>query len=413
MSNRWPDRLVVGLTGNIATGKSAVMEMAAARGALVLDADRIVHHILDTDRRAQKQIVSAFGSQVALPDGRIDRPTLARIVFQTPVALQELERIIHPRVRERLFDRINGDSSQIVFIEAIKLLEGGLADECDQIWVTRCPVEVQIERLVSLRGMDEATAVMRVEAQAPQEGKVAKADVVIDTSGTMADTQAQFELAWNRLLRRMAVSVAGYPPSGKPVDGQPVSGSRDVAVVEQEEPTELAAPKLKAPGSQIDGVLVRRARPTDIPAILLLFHQVTRGAGTPSRGELLLALGERGYLIGQKGTTISTVAGWTAENQVAIIEQFIVSPPEETKSTGAAVLWEIEHTANELICEAILAFPSVDDPEEVNQLLLENGFAFIDSDSLPEAWQSAVAEVRPVGSSLMLKQLRDIRKITI
>lgn len=205
MSKRWPDKYVIGLTGNIATGKSAVMDMAAEKGALILDADSVVHHILDGDSGVQTEVARAFGPQVRLPDGGIDRNALAAIVFKDPAALQRLEQIVHPAVRRDLLQRIDESRASVVVIEAIKLLEGGLAEECDQIWVTRCPVEKQIERLMVCRGMDRETATVRVNAQSPQEEKVARADVVIDTDGTMADTRTYFELAWRAVAQELMV----------------------------------------------------------------------------------------------------------------------------------------------------------------------------------------------------------------
>jgi dephospho-CoA kinase len=208
VSKRWLDKNVIGLTGNIATGKSAVMGMAAEKGALTLDADKVVHDILDGDVNVQTDIIRAFGAQVGKPEGGIDRDALAAIVFKDPATLKRLEQIVHPAVRRALLKQIDESPAGVVVIEAIKLLEGGLAAECDQIWVTRCPVEKQIERLIVCRGMDMDTATVRVNAQAPQEEKVARADVVIDTDGTMADTRAYFELAWGRLAQEFMLQTA-------------------------------------------------------------------------------------------------------------------------------------------------------------------------------------------------------------
>jgi dephospho-CoA kinase len=208
VSKRWPDKNVIGLTGNIATGKSAVMDMAAEKGALTLDADQVVHHILHGDDGVQTEIALAFGVKVRKPDGSVDRDALAAIVFKDPVKLKRLEQIVHPAVRRALLQRIDESPADVVVIEAIKLLEGALADECDQIWVTRCALEKQIERLMVCRGMDRDVAMVRVKAQAPQEEKVARADVVIDTNGTMADTRAYFELAWRRLVQEFIVRSA-------------------------------------------------------------------------------------------------------------------------------------------------------------------------------------------------------------
>jgi dephospho-CoA kinase len=190
---------IIGLTGNIATGKSAVMRLAADRGALTIDADRVVHDLLDGDKAIQETVVAAFGPEVRLADGRIDRAALGRIVFGDSEKLHRLEGITHPAVRAEIARRIANTEAETIMVEAIKLLEGPLAAACDQIWVTVCPRETQLERLRVCRGMDEATAIARVEAQAPQAEKIARADVVIDTGGAMDETRAQFEAAWDRL----------------------------------------------------------------------------------------------------------------------------------------------------------------------------------------------------------------------
>lgn len=199
-SRWWPAKIIVGLTGNIATGKSVVLRLAAARGAFTLDADKIVHEIMDRDADLQAAIATTFGPPVRRPDGRIDRPALGAIVFRDPQALMQLEQMIHPAVRAELWRRVEASPAQVVFVEAIKLLEGSLARECDQVWVTHCPTPMQLERLRRERGMDEATAVQRIQAQGPQADKVAQADVVIDTSGSLAGTEAQFTAAWQSVI---------------------------------------------------------------------------------------------------------------------------------------------------------------------------------------------------------------------
>lgn len=199
MNNRRPNRTIIGLTGNIATGKSAVMRMAAEKGALALDADQIVHEILQSDPAVQAAIVDAFGPAASRADGSIDRAALGNIVFGDAEALRALEQIVHPAVGVEIARRKQQSNAAVVFVEAIKLLEGGLAAQCDQIWVTDCTRRRQIERLTICRGMDENTAIARVDAQNPQSAKIARADVVIDTNGTLADSAAQFEQAWAQL----------------------------------------------------------------------------------------------------------------------------------------------------------------------------------------------------------------------
>lgn len=193
-------RTIIGLTGNIATGKSAVMRLAAERGALTIDADRVVHELLDGDAAIQAAVGEAFGPEVRRADGRIDRTTLGRLVFGDAVRLRVLEEILHPAVRVEIARRVATADAPVVMIEAIKLLEGPLAAACDRIWVTACSRATQMERLRVCRGMDEASAAARVDAQSPQEEKIARADVVIRTDGLLAETQAQFEAAWADIM---------------------------------------------------------------------------------------------------------------------------------------------------------------------------------------------------------------------
>ncbi|MFQ5421836.1 MAG: dephospho-CoA kinase, partial [Anaerolineae bacterium] len=112
-------KVIVGLTGNIATGKSAVMRMAADRGALTIDADKVVHEIMDTDEEMQAALAVAFGAEVRREDGRINRKALGKIVFDDPAALQDLEAIVHPAVRRVVAERIVESDKTTIFLEVI------------------------------------------------------------------------------------------------------------------------------------------------------------------------------------------------------------------------------------------------------------------------------------------------------
>lgn len=192
------EKFIIGLTGNIATGKSAVMQLAAQRGALTIDADRVVHEILNTDTAVQEAIAAAFGP-IVLEDGSINRRVLGQIVFNDARSLKTLEAIVHPVVYQVVLQMLADTSAQIIMYEAIKLLESKFRAHCGQIWVTTCTKETQLERLQKYRGLDKETALMRIAAQTPQAEKIAQADVVIDTNGTLADTEAQFLTAWSNL----------------------------------------------------------------------------------------------------------------------------------------------------------------------------------------------------------------------
>lgn len=395
-ATRWPDKIVVGLTGNIATGKSSVLRMAAENGALTLDADKIVHEILEHDPSVQAAIAVAFGSQVRKPDGRIDRAALAAIVFSDAAALRDLEMMLHPAVRTEIIQRVNESRARVVFIEAIKLLEGPLVNDCNAVWVTTCSPVRQLERLMICRGMDDQTAAMRVNAQPPAAEKVARANVVINTDGDIADTRLQFEAAWTQLLQQQPATTAPLPAQTKTT---PVPAATKKVVPESASVLEM----------DVSAVTVRRARPSDVPAILLLIHKATEGQTKIKRADLLMSMAERSYLIGQEGAEITTVIGWAADSGVARIEQIYIHPLSAVKVSTPAVMAEIERTAQELICEAIMAFPPQDAPEAVRQLFAGIGYEPRQKGQLPRVWRSAADESQPENTQLLVKVLRNVR----
>lgn len=192
--------IVIGLTGNIGVGKSTVTGVLAELGAVIIDADRVSHQVMEPGQPAYDQIIAAFGPQIAPNGGPIDRFRLGQIVFADPQALARLEQIVHPAVFVRIQELLTTATAPVVVIEAIKLLEAGLSIQlCDQVWVVTAPREQQIARLMANRGLSYDEAVLRIDAQPPQAEKVARADVVIDNSGALEATRAQVEQAWARL----------------------------------------------------------------------------------------------------------------------------------------------------------------------------------------------------------------------
>ncbi len=394
MSKHWPDKIIVGLTGNIATGKSAVMRLAAERGALTIDADQIVHSLLDANPAAQEAVAAAFGRDVRRADGTIDRTALGQIVFSDAKELQKLEQILHPEVRREIVELVDESQARIIMIEAIKLLEGELVEMVDQVWVTRAPQRTQIERLVVCRGLDVETATLRVNAQHPQEAKVARADLVIDTDGVMAATRSQFDAAWARLVGREGAreapaqpASAAPPPAARPVDVKKVT-----------------------PAAPPASVLVRRARPSDVAAVLLLIQRASGGAVRMKRAELLMALSERSYLIAQEKTEINMVVGWSTHSTTAVaIDQIYAYPAQAALSSGPAILAEIEESARQLICEVVLVYLPPDAPAPVQQLLERSGYRALRQNELRRAWQVVIEETQPAGTRLLGKVLRDVR----
>ena len=196
-----PRRTLIGLTGNIATGKSAVARMLAGLGATVIDADRVAHEVMEPGGAAYAAVVDAFGPEILNPGGTVDRRRLGEIVFRDPAALARLEAAVHPAVLLEVGRRIAAAEADVVVVEAIKLIEAGMHRAYDALWVVTAPREVQIERLVRERGMAHDEAALRVDAQPPQEEKAALADRVLVNEGTLAQLRAGVEAAWEHLPR--------------------------------------------------------------------------------------------------------------------------------------------------------------------------------------------------------------------
>ncbi len=192
--------LIIGLTGNIGTGKSTVGRMLAHLGAEVIDADRVAHRVMRAGTRTHAAVVEAFGPEILTPEGEIDRARLGPVVFADPSALARLEALVHPAVIRETDRRIAATSAAVVVIEAIKLIEAGMADTCHSLWVTTCRQEQQIQRIVEERGLSRVEAKQRVEAQPPQKQKITRADVVIDNTGPLSLTRSQVEAAWERIV---------------------------------------------------------------------------------------------------------------------------------------------------------------------------------------------------------------------
>ncbi len=195
---RW-EVIVIGLTGNIACGKSTVAKMLEHLGATLIDADKVVHEQMAPGASVWQEIVAAFGRGILNPDETINRGALASIVFNDPAALKRLEGITHPAALRAVEQRVAAASTPLVVVEAVKLIEAGWATGKDSIWVVTCSEQSQIERMMRDRGMTEAEARERLSAQPSLEAKLRIADVVIDNSGSREATLAQVEAGLERL----------------------------------------------------------------------------------------------------------------------------------------------------------------------------------------------------------------------
>ena len=202
-------KYIIGLTGNIATGKSAVSEMLDRLGAEAIDADALVHQLMERDTPVWQAVVREFSESILCSDGSINRKKLAGIVFADEAALRRLEALVHPAVIARTAELIQSSQEPVVVVEAIKLIEAGMDKTCDALWVVTCSKEQQLARLVEQRGLTEEEARQRIEAQPPQEAKLALADVVIDNSGSLDETWQQVKREWGRISEELRIREKG------------------------------------------------------------------------------------------------------------------------------------------------------------------------------------------------------------
>lgn len=209
MMNSWQGKIIIGLTGNIATGKSEVRRMLERLGAFGIDADALARDAISKGTPGYQAVLDEFGKDILLPDGEINRARLASIVFQNAHALATLEELIHPQVERAIQELVEQSDHKVVVIEAIKLIEAGLDRYCDSLWVTCSSEPAQINRLMLSRGMTESQARMRIGAQSPQHDKLQAADVIIQNEGSLNDTWQQVVEHW-----QATVPIEFRHPSG-------------------------------------------------------------------------------------------------------------------------------------------------------------------------------------------------------
>ena len=195
--------LRVGLTGGIGAGKGEVARRLAAYGALVIDADQVAREVVAPGTPGLEEIVKEFGAGVLRPDGSLDRELLGEMVFSDAALRGKLNAIVHPRVGERMREIEESAAAADVIVHEIPLLaEGGLASAFDVVVVVDAPPDVQVERLVSMRGMTRTHALARMSAQASREDRLAVATFVVDNSGSLEDLDRRVAALWADLSRR-------------------------------------------------------------------------------------------------------------------------------------------------------------------------------------------------------------------
>ncbi|HEX5839679.1 MAG TPA: dephospho-CoA kinase [Anaerolineales bacterium] len=371
----WPGKYAIGLTGNIATGKSVVRRMLEHLGAYTIDADALAHRVLAKGAPGYQPVINRFGTWILNEDGQINRSKLGRLVFADPQALAQLEAIVHPYVGQAVDLLARRATQKVVVIEAIKLLESELGKRCDSIWVADAPQEVQVERLMRKRGLSRADALQRVEAQSAQKHKLDAANIVITNTGSYEDLWKQVNEAWKK------IGPAQEIPAETPVLPKPRAGTFSV----------------------------QRGKPRDSQKIADLLTRLSKGRRTLDKDEVMEAFGDKAFLLLQLDDDLVGIAGWQVENLVARTTDLYLDPRAAAEKALPLIMSEVEKASSDLQCEASLVFP----PMELvgfDSVWKHIGYERRSPTTLGvQAWTDAALESMPQGSALFFKQLRTDR----
>jgi dephospho-CoA kinase len=370
--SKWPGKYIIGLTGNIATGKSVVRRMLEHLGAYTIDADSLAHRAISKDAPGYKPVIETFGKWILGPDGQINRSKLGGLVFRDAEALSNLENIIHPLVEQAVDILVQRASQRVVVIEAIKLIESPLRNACDSIWVTYAPEEVQIERLMRKRRFTRDEAVMRIHSQGAQSEKIERANLVVRNTGSYEELWKQVATAWKQVS-----------------------------------PTTDSLPVMKK--AESGKFVVQRGRPRDSELIASTITRLSNGKQKMSKLDVMEAFGDRAFLLLQLNAQIVGLAGWQVENLVARTTDLYIEPAHISEKALEALISEVESASQDLQCEASLVFllPEMARYEAAWQFL---GYQKRTPETLGvQAWQDAANESKPPGTVLMFKQLRTDR----
>jgi dephospho-CoA kinase len=368
-----PGKYVIGLTGNIATGKSVVRKMLEHLGAYTIDADALSHRAISKGAPGYQAVIEAFGNWILDTGGQIDRSKLGGLVFRDPKALENLESIVHPLVTEAISLLMKRAKQEIIVVEAIKLLESELRPMCNSIWVTYAPEKIQIDRLMRKRKINREAALDRIHAQGAQDEKIERANVVIHNTGSYEDLWVQVSAAWNNISSRTET----LPATSKT--------------------------------SKAGEYSLQRGRPSDSKAIAEIISRLSKNGQKVKDTDVMEAFGEKAFMLLHLDEQLVGLAGWQVENLVARTTDLYLEPEHRVAKALELLIAEVERASLDLQCEASLVFPTTDWTDQENTWKAM-GYEQRTPESLGvQAWQDAAVESKPPGTILMFKQLRSDR----
>jgi dephospho-CoA kinase len=378
--SNWPGKFVIGLTGNIATGKSVVRRMFEHLGAYTIDADALTHRTYAKGAPGYQQVIDKFGKWLVNKDGEIDRSKLGNLVFNDPEAMSQLEAIVHPLVRQATEMLIKRANQPVIVIEAIKLLEGDLRKVCDSIWVTNAPEDVQLERLTRKRGLTKEKALERIQAQSAQSTKVKMANIILTNTGSYDDLWKQVSAAWKEIV-----------PGAKNTDIDP-----DVTVK-------------VARAASTGEFSVQRGKPKNSTAIAEFITRMSKGKRKMTADDVMAEFGDKAYMLLYMDAKLVGLAGWQVENLVTRTTDIFIEEDVNLQKAFETLIKDVELASGELQSEASLIFP-MNELITQDELWKQLGYERRTPETLGvQAWQESAKEAMIDGSALFFKQLRQDR----
>lgn len=427
---------LIGLIGNLGSGKSTVRRMLEELGARGVDADTLAHVAMRRGTPTWRAIVRAFGEAILMYDGRIDRGALAARVFADADALRTLETIVHPVVIAETQTVLRATTQPVVVLEAIKLFEAGMDQWCDALWAVTCAPETQIERVMRTRHLDAEHARARLAAQDGFAEKLRRADIVIDNSGDLAATRAQVARVWKTLRPEIArdkrewlwtTPSAPAPEIALPPVTPAVSTPPPAPVVTPEVTAPprapapvvtpaISAPPAPAPTPEIVAPLpapkptlefeVRRSRRSDLEALAVAIAKRENLARPLSHAETVKRLGSGGYRLAISDGRIVAYAAWEAENLVATIRELWAESNYIALLALPRLFDLIEEEAHTLLCEVSVLFLEVSAPLYLSEQAGAHGYQPAELANLHPVWQPIVRERLKPGERIWVKRLR-------
>lgn len=407
--SRWPNKYVIGLTGNIAVGKSVVRQMLQHLGAYTIDADGLAHQAMSPGAPAYKPVVETFGQAILNPDKTINRGILGSMVFSNPALLQKLESITHPIIGQAINTLISRAKQKVIVIEAIKLLEGDLGKTADAVWVVNASPKTQYSRLITKRKLSEEDAKQRILAQNAQKDKLKAANVVINNDGNVEETWKQVQAAWDKIK----ASITPAPEPKQPTaPAQPTTPAKPAT-----QPTAPAKPAQSTTADEetesvkvvdTSGVTVKRGMPNHAATIAQFINRET--GKNIDRMEVIMSFGQKSYLVAEAEADMVGIIGWQVENLITRVDELYLEDRAETEKIVYALAQSVEEASIELQSEVSFIFlPAGTDPARVSPFK-DAGYneTSVKEIKIP-AWREAVQEIYSEGMTILTKKLRQDR----